>query len=79
LPRDQNLRYICEHGRCAWKRDSGYHRRSLTETAVFHLQTIFGDHLNARLTAMQDVQMHVLCRALNVMTHLRMPNSYIVA
>jgi hypothetical protein len=79
LPRDQNLRYIREHGRRAWKRDSGYHRRSLAETTIFRLKTIFGDHLSARLTAMQDVQVYVRCRALNVMTHLGMPKSYMVA
>ena len=34
LARDQNLRRIRQVGRAAWKRESGYHRRSLAETAV---------------------------------------------
>lgn len=34
-PRDENLRYIRRHGRRVWKQHSGYHRRSLAETAVF--------------------------------------------
>ena len=79
LPRDQNLRYIRKHGRRAWKRDSGYHRRSIAETTIFRLKTIFGDHLSARLTATQDVQVNLRCRALNIMTHLGMPESYMVA
>jgi transposase len=79
LPRDQNLRYIRKHGRQAWKRDSNYHRRSLAETTFYRFKTIFGDHLSARLLAMQEVQVSVRCRALNVMTHLGMPESYMVA
>nr|ELS32233.1 transposase IS4 family protein [Pseudanabaena biceps PCC 7429] len=37
-PRDQNLRYIRKHGRKKWKRDSGYHRRSLAETTMFRFK-----------------------------------------
>jgi hypothetical protein len=33
LPRDENLRAIRRKGRKKWKRDVGYHRRSLAETA----------------------------------------------
>lgn len=50
-PRDENLRYIRKHGRHAWKRDSGYHQRSLSETAMFRIKTIFGDKLSTRLLA----------------------------
>ena len=76
LPRDQNLRYIRRHGRRAWKRDSGYHRRSLAETGVFRFKTIFGEHLSARLRLTQTTQVRTRCRALNMMTHLGMPESY---
>jgi hypothetical protein len=34
-PRDENLRAIRKMGRQAWKETSGYHQRSLAETAVF--------------------------------------------
>jgi len=77
-PRDENLRYIRRHGRRAWKRQSGYHRRSLAETAVFRLKTIFGDHLSARLLETQRTQARVRCRALNRVTQLGMPDSYAV-
>jgi hypothetical protein len=79
LPRDQNLRYIRKHGRHAWKRDSDYHHRSMAETTFYRLKTIFGDHLSARLLNMQEVQVRVRCRALNIMSHLGMPESYMVA
>lgn len=49
LRRDENLRYIRRHGRKDWKQSSGYHLRSLAETAVFRIKTIFGDQLSARL------------------------------
>src|SRR3990167_10584425 len=45
LPRDENLRRIRQIGRSAWKRESGYHRRSIAETAMFRLKTIFTDKL----------------------------------
>jgi hypothetical protein len=46
LPRDEDPRssYIREVGRKRWKQDSGYHRRSLAETAMFRITTRFGVH-----------------------------------
>ncbi len=76
LPRDENLRYIRAHGRQAWKNESGYHERSLAETAVFRFKTIFGDHLSARLWETQQTQFAARARALNQMTQLGMPDSY---
>jgi hypothetical protein len=77
--RDENLRYIRKHGRKDWKQISGYHVRSLAETAVFRLKTIFGDQLSARLIETQRTQALIRCAALNRMTHLGMPESYKVA
>lgn len=79
LKRDENLRSIRKHGRKEWKKDSGYHVRSLAETAMFRLKTIFGDELSARLLETQTTQALVRCAALNKMTHLGMPQSYKVA
>ncbi len=78
-PRDENLRYIRKRGRRAWKRDSGYHQRSLSETAMFRMKAIFGDKLSARLIETQSTQAQIRTRALNIMTHLGMPDSYQVA
>lgn len=76
LKRDENLRYIREHGRRQWKEDSDYHMRSLAETAMFRLKTIFGDELSTRLLETQTIQAFIRCAALNKMTHLGMPESY---
>ena len=79
LKRDENLRSIRKQGRKEWKKNSGYHVRSLSETAMFRLKTIFGDDLSARLLETQTTQALVRCAALNRMTHLGMPQSYKVA
>ncbi len=79
LRRDENLRAIRKTGRNAWKQASGYHLRSLAETTMFRLKTIFGDRLSARLMETQSTQALVRCAALNRMTHLGMPLSYKVA
>jgi len=76
LKRDENLRYIRKHGRQKWKEDSDYHMRSLVETTMFRLKTIFGDELSARLLETQTTQALIRCLALNKMTHLGMPESY---
>jgi hypothetical protein len=79
LKRDENLRYIRQHGRQQWKDNSGYHMRSLAETFMFRLKTIFGDNLSARLLETQMTQAIIRCAALNKMTHLGMPKSYLAA
>lgn len=75
-PRNENLRRIWECGRKEWKEESGYHRRSLAETAMFRFKTIFGDHLNAREAKRQKTEARVKCAALNRMTRLGMPDSH---
>ena len=78
-PRDENLRYIRRHGRSAWKKDSNYHQRSLSETAMFRMKVIFGDKLSTRLLETQRTQAKIRANALNIMTHLGMPDSYPIA
>ena len=77
--RDENLREIRRKGRRQWKRESGYHRRSLAETQVFRVKMIFGERVGARSFDGQAAQLLVRCAALNRMTHLGMPASYKVA
>ena len=76
LARDENLRRIRQIGRAAWKRESGYHRRSLAETTMFRLKGIFGDRVAARSFAGQAAQVLVRCATLNRLTQLGMPDSY---
>jgi IS5 family transposase len=76
LDRDQNLRAIRRKGRKRWKQESGYHQRSLSETGVYRLKTIFSDRLSARVFDGQATELFIRCAALNKMTHLGMPDSY---
>jgi len=76
LARDQNLRRIRQVGRATWKRESGYHRRSLAETTMFRLKTIFSERVTARSFDGQAGQVFVRCAALNRMTQLGKPDSY---
>jgi IS5 family transposase len=77
--RDENLREIRRKGRRQWKRDSGYHRRSLAETQVFRVKMIFGERVSARSFDGQAAQLLVRCATLNRMTHLGMPDTFKVA
>jgi Transposase DDE domain len=79
LARDENLRRIRQVGRKAWKEESGYHRRSLAETAVFRLKTIFGAGVSSRAYGQQATEVGIRCRALNIMTHQGMPVTVRVA
>lgn len=74
--RDENLRAIRKLGRKKWKQESGYHRRSLAETAMSRLKTIFGSELSARGFEGQATELFVRCAALNRMSALGMPDSY---
>jgi hypothetical protein len=65
-----------EVGREEWKREAGYHRRSLAETAMMRLKTIFSDKLKAREWRRQETELRVRCAAMNKMTSLGMPQSY---
>jgi hypothetical protein len=46
---------------------------------MFRLKIIFGDKLSARLLETHSTQALIRCLALNKMTQLGMPESYLVA
>jgi len=74
LARDENLRRSRQLGRATWKRESGYHRRSLAETTMFRLKTLFSERVTARGFAGQAAQRLVRCAALNRRTQVGKPN-----
>ena len=78
LPRDENLRRIRTVGRKRWKHEIGYHRRSMAENGMFRLKTIFSDKVRSRTFANQRTELLIRCRALNMMTLIGMPDSYVV-
>lgn len=65
-------------GRDEWKKEAGYHRRSLAETAMMRLKTIFSERLKAREWRRQEAELRLRCAAMNKMTSLGMPQSYAI-
>lgn len=74
-PRNQAIARIKEVGREEWKRESGYHRRSLAETAMFRYKNTFGPQLYSRKFINQQQENTMKIKALNTMTGLGMPKS----
>ncbi len=74
--RNHNILACHAMGRKSWKVGSGYHRRSLAETAMFRVKKIFGGSLASRKHENQVTEALLMARLLNKMTHLGMPNSY---
>ena len=66
-------------GREEWKKESGYHRRSLSETTMYRFKTICGDHARSRTLDRQVTDARIQCRILNTMTALGMPKSERIA
>jgi hypothetical protein len=74
--RNQRVQQMKKIGRKKWKQQSGYHRRSLVETAMARFKRIIGPQLQAREWNRQKVEVQIGCAILNRMTHLGMPQSY---
>ena len=75
-PRDENLRRIRKVGRKKWKHESGYHRRSLSETTMFRLKVIFGGQLRRRKFDNQAVELFIQCAMLKRMIQTGKPKSH---
>jgi hypothetical protein len=79
LVRDEIIRAIRKLGRAEWKRESGYHRRSIAETTMFRFKQIFGSNLRAILFENQAAESFIKCNILNKMASLGMPISYAIS
>ncbi|HBT76141.1 MAG TPA: IS5/IS1182 family transposase, partial [Planctomycetaceae bacterium] len=73
--RDKAIREIAERGRKEWKKRTGYHRRSLSETAMFRMKSLFGGNLKNRNMENQKTEVRLRCKLLNKLTTLGMPKS----
>ena len=74
-PRNVAVRRVNEIGRAEWKKEVGYHRRSLSETAMFRYKVIFGSQHYSRLLTSQIQENKMKIKALNQMTAHGMPIS----
>lgn len=66
--RDEYLREIRSCGRKQWKKNHNYHQRSLAETAMYRLKTIFGGSLSSREFDRQANEAFIKCQILNRMS-----------
>jgi hypothetical protein len=73
--RDAVIKEVEKLGRAQWKRQIGYHRRSLAETAMFRIKTLLGNRLQTRRFEHQKTEIAIWCRAINKMTALGMPET----
>jgi hypothetical protein len=73
LSRDSAVREIRRHGRRQWKQRAGYHRRSLSETAMYRMKCCFGDHLKNRILPNQRTEVRIRSKILNKFSHLGLP------
>lgn len=76
--RNRNISRIEEIGRKEWFEESGYHRRSISETTMFRVKAVFGGKLSSRDFDNQAVELFVKCLLLNKMIQVVKPDSYIV-
>ena len=74
LPRDTHIREIKKIGRKKWKEKHKYHRRSVSETAMYRLKTLLGDKLASREFQRQANEVFIKCKILNQM---KTPASFI--
>ena len=56
-PRDESIQRVRQVGSKQWKQESAYHRRSLSETAMFRLKSCFGGKLRRRFFRNQAVEL----------------------
>ena len=69
------VRRITEIGSKAWKAEANYHRRSLAETAMCRVKTLFGPTLKSRSLPNQISEAKVIVNCLNRFTAHGMPVS----
>jgi DDE family transposase len=77
--RDGHIRLIREQGRSAWRKVTGYGRRSLVETAIGRSKALIGPRLRARSFVKQQGEVALGSEALNRMIRVAKPISVRIA
>jgi hypothetical protein len=77
--RNDAVQAIEENGRAEWKKESGYHVRSLNEVVMFRYKNTFGDRLQARKFENQLTEVLLKCKVLNIFVETGLPVSVIAA
>ena len=72
--RNQVIRAIIRAGSMEeWKKQVGYHRRSLVENAFYRLKAIFGDRMTMRTEKNRHVEQLIRVKILNLFTSYGLP------
>jgi hypothetical protein len=71
--RNNYIRDIKRLGRDEWKKQSGYHKRSLAETAMSRLMRIFGGRLKSKTRRNQVAEANIRILLLNTFTSCGLP------
>ena len=79
LARDKAIKRIKQVGRKQWKKETGYHKRSIAEVAMYRYKTILGDKILAKIFENQQAEVRIGCKILNIMTKLGLPISRMAA
>ena len=71
---DEEANKRCEEvGRKQWKKEVGYHKRSLAETNMFRQKSPFGDRLKSRTIRNQVAEIKIRAMIVNIWTNTWMP------
>lgn len=62
-------------GLAEWKKQMGYHRRSMAETAMYRLKMTFGERLKSRHFTNQKVEVRIKAKCLNQFSTLTGPQT----
>lgn len=71
--RNEYIRSIHDLGLDVWKKEVGYHRRSLAETAMYRLKAAFGGSLRSKTEANQITEARLRAKLLNSFNILGLP------
>lgn len=77
-PRNDAVRMLKQGQLAQWKRDTGYHQRSLAETAMWRFKSLTGERLRYHSYNAQVGEGYVRVAVLNKLTRLGMPVSEMV-
>ena len=72
-PRARAIRDCEKLGRDEWKKSSGYHRRSLAETAMYRYKTSFGERMFSREFKRQKTEARIKVKTLNLFREFATP------
>ena len=75
VERNEAIKRIKETDRATWKKETGYHKRSLVEVAMYRYKTIFTSALQSRKIEYENKEVIFKCKLLNQMAELVMPKS----